>query len=83
MACKGNLNLRNFKMTSERNSITVTMPNHQRITIELSVINPEDFTEVIGYTQQYGYDPKIPTATRTTIPMCRRKKSISMGNDRG
>lgn len=50
------------------------MPNHQRIIIELSVINPEDFTEVIGYTQRNGYGIKIPTATRATIPMCRRKK---------
>ena len=73
------LNLRNFEMTSERNSITVTMPNHQRITIELSVINPEDFTEVIGYTQRYGYGPKIPMATRATIPMCRRKKVLAWG----
>lgn len=73
------LNLRNFKMTSESNSITVTMLNHQRITIELSVINPEDFTEVIGYTQQYGYGNKIPMATRATIPMCRRKEVLAWG----
>ena len=73
------MNLRDFKMTSERNSITVTMPNHQKITIELSVINPEDFTEVIGYTQRYGYGPKIPTGTRATIPMCRRKKVLAWG----
>ena len=55
------------------------MPNHQRITIELSVVNPEDFTEVIGYTQRYGDGPKIPTATRATIPMCRRKKVLAWG----
>ena len=73
------LNLRNFKLTSESNSITVTMPNHQRIIIELSVINPEDFTEVIGYTQRYGYGVNIPTATKTTIPMCRRKKVLAWG----
>lgn len=73
------LNLRNFKLTSESNSITVTMPNHQRITIELSVINPEDFTEVIGYTQQYSYGNKILMATRATIPMCRRKKVLAWG----
>ena len=73
------LNLSNFKLNSERNSITVTMPSHQRITIELSVISPEDFTEVIGYTQRYGYGPKIPTATRATIPMCRRKKVLAWG----
>lgn len=73
------LNLRNFKLTSESNSITVTMPNHQRIIIELSVINPEDFTEVVGYTQRNGYGIKIPTATRATIPMCRRKKVLAWG----
>ena len=73
------LNLRNFKLTSESNSITVTMPNHQRIIIELSVINPEDFTEVVGYTQWNGYGIKIPTATRATIPMCRRKKVLAWG----
>ena len=68
------LNLKNFKLTSESNSITVTMSNHQRIIIKLSVINPENVTEVMGYTQRYGYGVKIPTATRTLIPMCRRKK---------
>lgn len=73
------LNLRNFKLTSERNSITVTMPSHQRITIELSVINPDDFIEVIGYTQKYGYNTKIPTATKAMIPMCRRKKVLAWG----
>lgn len=73
------LNLRNFKLTSESNSITVTMPNHQRITIELSVINPDDFTEIIGYTRQYGYGARIPTATRTTIPMCRKQKVLAWG----
>ena len=73
------LNLRNFNLTSESNSITVTMPNHKRITIKLSVINPDDFTEVIGYTQRYGYGNKIPMATRTTLPMCRRKKVLAWG----
>ena len=73
------LNLRNFKLTSESNSITVTMPNHQRIIIKLSVINPENFTEVMGYTQRNGYGVRIPTATRTSIPMCRRKKVLAWG----
>lgn len=80
------LNLRNFKLTSESNSITVTMPSLHRITVELSVINPDDFTEIIGYTQSYGIS--TPTATRCTIPMCRRKKVLAWGkieddHDRG
>ena len=73
------LNLSNFELTSESNLITVTMPNHQRIAIELSVIIPENFTKVIGYTQQYDYGIKIPTATRRTIPMCRGKKVLAWG----
>lgn len=73
------LNFNNFELTSERNIITITMPNHQRITVELSVINPENFTEVIGYTQTYGYGVKMPSATRTVIPMCRKKKVLAWG----
>lgn len=73
------LNLKDFWIISDRNLVTVTMPNQQRIIIELSVINPEDFVEVIGYTQSYGYGTKIPTSTRTTIPMCRKKKVLAWG----
>lgn len=75
------LDLRNFKLTSESNSITVTMPNHQRIIIELSVINPENFTEVIGYAQRYshGIGVSIPTATRTIVPTCKGKKVLAWG----
>lgn len=72
------INLRDFKQTSERNIITVTMPNNQTITIEISAVNLENFTETIGYTQ-HGYGAKVPMATRITIPMCRRKKVLAWG----
>lgn len=39
------LNLRAFRITSRRNTVTITMPNSQIITVELSVINSEDFCQ--------------------------------------
>ena len=81
------LNLENFKITSERNRVNIVMPkNSQKITIELSVIDPANFTDVIGYTE-INY-MRFPSATRSIIPMCNGKKILAWGkfednHDRG
>lgn len=71
------LNLRAFKITSRRNAVTITMPNSQVITVELSVINSEDFCQTIGYNEFNGF--RTPTAKKYTYPVCNNKKVLAWG----
>lgn len=66
-----------FDIESERNVITIKMPNLRNITITLSVLDPEEYKKTIGYTEYNGF--RVPTATKYSHPTCKGKKILAWG----
>lgn len=67
----------NFDLSLEKNKILIKMPSSPNITVALSVIDPEQFTKIIGYTESHG--GRIPTAKKQYIPTCNGKKVLAWG----
>lgn len=71
------IDTKNFDLTLERNKILIKMPSFQTITVTLYVINPEQFTKIIGHKEVYGN--KIPIARKISVPSCNGQKVLAWG----
>lgn len=66
-----------FDILSEENKIIVKMPRFQTVTITISIVNPENYIQNIGYYTVNG--TRIPTARKFSYPSCDGKKVLAWG----
>ena len=66
-----------FKIDRSENFFSIRMPFYQTFRVAITVLNQEDFQEIVGYETNGGL--RFPTARKTAYPTCKGKRVLAWG----